>query len=95
MYTVIRHHNVKGPEVDELARQGKEDFVPIIKQMDGFVSYSIVTSEDLVTTISVFESKEAAEESTRKAIAWAANHVTEFEVPTEVIQGEVFVHELR
>ena len=35
MYAVIRHHKVNGPEVDELARQGKEDFVPIIKQMTG------------------------------------------------------------
>ena len=95
MYAVIRHHKLKGPaEVDELARQGKEDFVPIIKEMPGLVSYTIITSENLVTTISLFDDKAAAEESTRRAIVWAADHVTDFEVPTEVIQGDVVVHEL-
>ena len=92
MYAVIRHHKVHGNQVNELARQGKEDFVPIIRKMPGLVSYTIITNEDLVTTISVFEDQSAAEESTRKAIAWAANHVTDFEVPTEVIQGNVIAH---
>ena len=92
MYAVIRHHRVQGAAVEELARQGKEDFAPMIKTMPGFVAYTIVAGQDLVSTISIFEDKAAAEESTKRAVAWAADKITDFDVPTEVIEGEVTVH---
>ena len=92
MYAVIRHHRVQGAAVEELARQGKEDFAPMIKTMPGFVAYTIIAGPDLVSTISVFEDKAAAEESTKRAVAWAADKITDFDVPTEVIEGEVTVH---
>ena len=94
MYAVIRHHKVKGPDADELARQGKEDFVPLIRQMPGLIAYTIIKGEDMVSTVSIFEDKAAAEESTRRAVAWAAETVTDFDVPTEVIDGTVVVHEV-
>ena len=94
MYAVIRHHKVKGRQADELARRGKEDFVPVIRQMPGLIAYTIIKGDDLVSTISIFEDKAAAEESTRRAIAWAAETVTEFDVPTEVIEGDVVAHEV-
>ncbi len=93
MYAVIRHHRVHGAAVEELARQGKEDFAPMIKTMPGFVAYTIIAGQDMVSTISIFEDKAAAEESTRKAVAWAADEVTDFDVPTEVIEGEVSIYE--
>ena len=93
MYAVIRHHKVKGPQADALARQGEEDFVPIIRKMPGFIAYTIIVGDDMVSTISIFEDKAAAEESTRRAEAWAAETVTDFDVPTEVIEGSVVVHE--
>ena len=92
MYAVIRHHRVQGAAVEELARQGKEDFAPMIKTMPGFVAYTIIAGQDLVSTISIFEDKAAAEESTKRAVAWAADKIADFDVPTEVIEGEVTVH---
>ena len=94
MYAVIRHHKVKGPQADELARQGKEDFVPIIRKMPGLIAYTIIASDERVSTVSIFEDKASAEESTRRAITWAAKRVTDFDVPTEVIEGNVVVHEV-
>ena len=94
MYAVIRHHKVKGPQADELARQGKDDFVPIIREMPGLVAYTIIKGEDMVSTVSIFKDKAAAEESTRRAVAWAAETVTDFDVPTEVIEGDAVVHEV-
>ncbi len=93
MYAVIRHHKVKGPQADALARQGNEDFVPIIREMPGFISYTIIVGDDMVSTVSVFEDKATADDSTRRAVAWAAETVTDFDVPTEVIEGNVVVHE--
>jgi hypothetical protein len=93
MHAVIRHHKVKGPEANELARQGKEDFVPIIRQMPGLIAYTIIVGDDMVSTVSIFKDKAAADESTRRAIAWAAETVTDCDVPTEVIEGNVVVHE--
>lgn len=94
MYAVIRHHKVKGPQADELARQGKEDFVPIIRQMPGLIAYTIIMGDEMVSTVSIFEDKAAADESTQRAVAWAAETVTDFEVPTEVIEGSVVAHEV-
>ena len=94
MYAVIRHHKVKGPQADELARQGKEDFVPMIRKMPGLIAYTIIMGDDMVSTVSIFEDKAAAEESTRRAVAWAAERVTDFDVPTEVIEGRVVAHEV-
>lgn len=92
MFATIRHHKVHGAEVDALAQQGKQDFVPIIRQMPGLIAYTIIAGEDMVSTISIFADKAAAEESTRRAIEWAKTQVTTFDVPTEVIEGEVAVH---
>ena len=94
MFATIRHHKVHGAEADALSQQGKDDFVPIIKEMPGLIAYTIIAGEDMVSTISIFADKAAAEESTRRAIEWAKTQITTFEVPTEVIQGEVVVHEV-
>jgi hypothetical protein len=48
----------------------------------------------MVSTVSIFESRAAAEESTRRAVEWAAQSVTKFDVPTEIVEGEVIVHEV-
>jgi len=94
MYAVIRHHNGKGPEANELARQGREDLVPIIRKMPGLIAYTIIVGDDMVSTASIFEGKAAADESTRRAVAWATETVTDFDVPTKVIEGNVIAHEV-
>ena len=94
MYAVIRHHKVKGQQADELAQQGKESFVPVIREMPGLIAYTIIKGDDMVSTVSIFADEAAAEESTRRAVAWAAETVTHFDVPTEVIEGEVVAHEV-
>lgn len=93
MFAVIRHHKVHGQEAEALARMGKDEFVPVIRQMPGLISYTIISSEDMVSTVSIFADKAAAQESTRRAVAWAAQSVTDFDVPTEVIEGDVVAHE--
>jgi hypothetical protein len=94
MFATIRHHRVHGAAVDELADKGKTEFVPIIKEMPGLISYTIIAGKDMVSTVSIFESRAAAEESTRRAVEWAAQSVTKFDVPTEIVEGEVIVHEV-
>ena len=94
MYAIIRHHRVRGPEAEELARQGKDTFVPIIRKMPGLVAYTIISGADMVSTVSIFSNKAAAEESTRRALAWAAESVTDFDVPTDIVEGDVVAHEV-
>jgi hypothetical protein len=59
--------------------------------MPGFVAYSIIAGDEMVSTVSIFDDKAAAEESTRRAVAWAAES-TDFDVPTEVVEGAVVCH---
>lgn len=56
-YTVIRKYSLSGSSQEVL--QGlNSGFLPLIRQADGFVEYSVVTSADnSLTTITVFESQ--------------------------------------
>ena len=64
--TVRRYEGVTDPS--EAGRITRETFVPIIREMPGFVAYFDVDAGDgVMISISVFEHKEAEEESTFKA----------------------------
>jgi len=48
-----------------------QTFVPLLKEVDGFVAYYILEAEDgVITTMSIFEHRDGAEESDRLAAEW-------------------------
>jgi hypothetical protein len=67
MYVAIRRYEgVTDPQTT--TRVGEEDFVPIISEMPGFVAHYLVDAGDgVMAAISVFEHKEAEEQSTFRA----------------------------
>src|SRR3954466_2342531 len=71
MYAAIRQVQAKSGTADELARRIKQGAIPIISNVPGFMGYYVVYApDDTVTTISVFNTVEGAEESNRRALAW-------------------------
>ena len=95
MYAVIRRYTIKPGGARELAARVEREFVPIIRAVPGFVSYLYLEGgqewgRDVLSTISVFTSREGAEASVRAAAKWVGDNLSEFE-PSQpsVTAGEV------
>ncbi len=94
MHAVIRQYQVAG-SADEVIRGINEGFLPIIKDASGFQAYyALDAGGGRLATVSVFEDRAGAEESTRKAADWIRQNMASLlPNPPEVLQGEVGAHE--
>jgi hypothetical protein len=93
MYASIRRYVVHRTSVDEIARRISEGFVPVIRDIPGFVAYYVVDAGNgLAISFSIFEDQAGAEQSA----AVARDHITEnlaslFPNPPEIMDGQVIV----
>ena len=95
MYAVIRRYRVaEGASVADLMQRVHRGFVPIISRVPGFVAYhAIDLGEGAVVSVSVFDGRDAAEESTRRAADYVERELADlFAGPPEVEHGEVGAH---
>ena len=97
MFTSIRKYNVRRGSADELARRVREGFVPIVRQMEGFRGYYLLDGgPDVLITISMFDSGDAALVSNEKAADWVRNNVLEFtKGMPEVMVGNALIAEVK
>jgi quinol monooxygenase YgiN len=97
MFAAIRYYQADPPSIDEVVRRVQEDFVPLIRDMRGFVSYFILVPserEEDIVSVSVFEDQQSAEESNREAAEWVVQNLNELLRPTpEFASGQVVVYE--
>ena len=95
LFLVIRRYRLApGAAPAEVVRRTEEGFVPIIRQVTGFVEYyNVELGNGEGATISVFSSQAGAEESTARAAAWVTENLAELLAgPPEVAQGPVLLH---
>jgi len=93
MYVAVRRfEGVRDSQ--KVAKVAKEGFVPIISEMPGFVAYYLVDAGDGVTvSTSVFEHKDAEEQSTFVAGEFVAEHLAPLlPNPPQVTAGEVVAY---
>lgn len=98
MYVAIRRLKIQPGFMDEAVRLVETELVPILSSAPGFVEYDVVqVEEDVGLTISVFETKEQAEESNRRAAEWVGPRLVPLAAgPHEIVAvGEVRVHKGR
>jgi hypothetical protein len=92
-YLVIRRFRLKeGADYPELTRRIAEGFVPLIREVPGFIEYLTAEPGDGThVAVSIFADQTGAEESTARAGSWAAENVAEFvELPAyEIISAPV------
>ena len=95
MHVAIRQYQVDPGSVDEIRRGVNEGLLPKIKEVYGFQAYyAIDAGGGRMASISVFEDRAGAEESTRMAADWRRQNMASLiPNPPEVLEGEVFVHE--
>ena len=73
MYLVVRTYEHTDPSYGEEGfRRVREDLLPVLSEMDGFVSYCSAYDPDrgTVTSVSIYWTREAAEEANRAAVEW-------------------------
>jgi heme-degrading monooxygenase HmoA len=92
MYAVIRKFN-KMRSVEEAARRAESGLGPILRQSPGFQGYYIVKGgNDMVVSITMFETPDAVQEAHRRAMEWIKENLSDFvEGQPEVITGPVLV----
>jgi quinol monooxygenase YgiN len=99
MFAAIRYYQADPPSVDEVVRRVEEGFVPLIRDMAGFVSYFVLVPSDRdneIVSVSVFEDQQSALESNRQATDWVAQNLSELLVPApEFADGQVVVYEAK
>jgi hypothetical protein len=79
MYGAIRRYTIKGTTAEALARQADEAIVPGIREIPGFIAYYMVAApDDVITTVSIFETQEGAGRSTRLATEWVTQNLRPF-----------------
>ena len=97
MYATIRRYTPKTAatreNIDALKRRIEENFVPINQEIRGFHSYAVLNVGDKeLFSINIFENKEGAAESTRKAAEFIQKDPLKDQLSKpEVFEGEVLV----
>jgi hypothetical protein len=90
MYVAVRRYEgVSDPQ--KVAKVAEEGFVPIISELPGFVAYYAVDAGDgVMAATSVFEHKDAEEQSTFRAGEFVGEHLAPLlPNPPQVTAGEV------
>jgi len=90
MYVAVRRfEGVTDPQ--QVAQLAEEGFVPIISELPGFVAHYLVDAGDgVMVATSVFEHKDAEEQSTFLAGEFVAEHLAPLVPnPPQVTAGEV------
>jgi len=96
MYVAVRRYEgVTDPQ--KAGKVGEESFVPLISQMPGFVAHYFVDAGDgVMVATSVFEHKEAEEQSTFVAGEFVAEHLAPLlPNPPQVTAGEVVAYKAK
>ena len=91
MYAAIRRYNGFEGAATTIAARVNEEFLPKIRQMPGFLGYYVVNGGDgTLVSVSLFEDRAAADESTRMATTWVRERLHHLIKTAPVIStGEV------
>jgi hypothetical protein len=95
MYIAVRRYQALNGSEDEVMKQVEQEFVPLLRQLPGFLAYYATFASGDVVTVSVFNDASSAQESVRLAAAWVDRNPimkTAVSEPPKVWAGEVAVH---
>ncbi len=91
MYAVIRTYTGDPELADQLAARADE-VKGLVGGIAGFRGYYLVRTDEGCTTLTVYDDRTGADESSRLAADWFREHASEIKVPTpQVTRGEVLI----
>ena len=93
MYIAVRRYEGVA-DTQKVAKLVEDDYVPVISEMPGFLAYYCVDAGDgVMISTSVFEHKEAEEQSTFRAGEFVAQDLGQLSPnPPQVTAGEVVAY---
>jgi hypothetical protein len=97
MYATIRRYSTKTgtskKTIEDLKHRIEEKFVPMIHDIRGFHSYGFLSVSDKeLISISIFEDRQGASESTRKAAEFVQKDPLKDQLSKpEVLEGDLLV----
>jgi hypothetical protein len=96
MYAIIRRYTPKGnvdqKGLDEFKHRIEDKFLPAAQEIRGFHSYYVVNAGKDLLSISVFEDKTGASESTRRAAQFVKQDpMKDIWGSPEILEGELLV----
>ncbi len=96
MYVAVRRYEGVS-DSQKVAQLVEEVYVPIISEMPGFVAYYNVDAGDgVMVSTSVFEHKDAEEQSNFRAGKFVAEHLASLAPnPPQVTAGEVVTYKVK
>ena len=95
MYGSLRRYSVTPGSSTEAIQRVQEGFVPLVRQVPGFISYTVLELPgDVLLSLSVFEDEDAAVESNRVAGNWVPANIGKFiKGLPQIMEATVVVHE--
>lgn len=76
MYAVIRRYNIQRGTAPAVLDKVSNDFLAKVSQLPGFVAYHVIDpKDDTLVSITLFESKAEADESTRLSTDWVRSNL--------------------
>ena len=90
--TIRRYEGVDQKRTDELTMKINESLAPKLSKLPGFSGYYLIeTGNGIMSSLSLFENVEQAEESNRVAATWVRDEQLETAFPNspEVTNGKV------
>jgi hypothetical protein len=89
MYATVRSYT-NAPALTDALLEHQDEIRGLLTGIDGFRAYYLVRSGDGATTVSVYDDKAGADESTRLAASWVAENLGDLGVaPPQVTGGDV------
>ena len=90
--TIRRYEGVDMARIDEVVGKVNETFVPQLRELSGFAGYYLIKADNgIVTSLSLFETPEHAEESTKLVSKWITDENFNSAIPNapKITSGKV------
>lgn len=98
MYATIRRYAAKDPSTagamfTDLKQRIEDHFLPTLQGVPGFHCYYVLNADNReLVTVSIFESRDGAQESTRRAAEFVRTDPVRDELRNpEIIEGELLI----
>jgi hypothetical protein len=97
MYATLRRYTPKGgtltkSKIEELQHRIEQGFLPIVQEVPGFHCYYVLGGEKELVSVSIFESRSGAQESSKRAAEFVRTDPLKDLLGTpEVVEGDLLV----
>jgi len=90
--TIRRYEGVDATRMDEIADKVNETLVPQLRELPGFAGYFLIKADNgVVSSLSLFETPEQADESTKVVTNWIGDENFNTAIPNapKITSGKV------